>query len=112
MLVGFALFDRLLRHWECLEVFPQGTVAVLHAHAVHKTRPGGVLAQLSAVASYTGWPDEPANSPMVDIGFGSQHDRLDAYLAAWIASLGEGDREALGRPPYDAIWVPKLSRTP
>lgn len=53
MLVGFALFDALRRHWECLEVFPQAIVALLGANQVHKTDPTGLSAQLNAVATRT-----------------------------------------------------------
>jgi hypothetical protein len=42
------------------------------------------------------------------IGFGHQHDRIDAYLSAWVASLEDQDREALGKPPDDVIWIPRL----
>jgi len=38
-------------------------------------------------------------------GYGPLHDRLDAYLAAWVASVGESEREALGSPPDDVIWI-------
>jgi hypothetical protein len=54
MLVGFALFERLRREWECLEVFPQATACVLGANTLHKSAPGGVAAQLAAVARFTG----------------------------------------------------------
>ena len=50
---------------------------------------------------------------LLAMGFGSTHDRLDAFLSAWVASLDEKDRKAFGTPPDDAIWVPKrLSVTP
>ena len=41
---------------------------------------------------------------------GKRHARLDAYLAAWVAALPEDQREALGLPPNDAIWIPRLDR--
>ncbi len=50
MLVGFALFERLRLDWECLEVFPQATMFMLDASATHKSKPGGVAAQLKAIA--------------------------------------------------------------
>jgi hypothetical protein len=111
MLVGFALFKRLRLDWECLEVFPQAIAAVLEAHDLHKSRPGGVEAQLAAAARHTGWPTRIDRRELAEIGFGSQADRLDAYLAAWVASLDDCDRQAWGRPPCDAIWVPKLRPT-
>jgi Protein of unknown function (DUF429) len=109
MLVGFALFERLRRAWECLEVFPQAIACALGAHGVHKSRPEGLLAQLTAAARHTHWPAAPGLAGLAAIAYGSPHDRLDAYLAAWVASLDESRREAIGRPPHDAIWVPRLS---
>jgi len=108
MLVGFALFQRLRREWECLEVFPQAIAWALSASAVHKRRPEGQLAQLTAAAEHTGWPSPPSLAALDDIAYGSRHDRLDAYLAAWIASLPESRRRAAGVPPNDVIWLPGI----
>lgn len=107
MLVGFALFTRLREEWECLEVFPQATVALLDAGTIHKSKSEGLRAQLAATARYTGWPDPPDPQALSAIGHGTLHDRLDAYLAAWVASLDESEREPLGTPPNDVIWVPR-----
>ena len=49
MLVGFALFERLGREWECLEVFPQATVCALRANAIHK-RMSHITVVVSAVS--------------------------------------------------------------
>jgi len=88
MLVGFALFNRLRSDWECLEVFPQATVALLRAGGVHKNKTVGLEAQLCAAARLTGWPDPPMPSALQTIGYGSRH--------------------ALGVPPAEVIWVPRL----
>ena len=110
MLVGFELFEILRQqHWECLEVYPQAIAAILGTHNIHKSRAEGVLAQLKAAAHHTGWPEKPGMACLFNVGYGSRHDKLDAYLAAWIASLDATDREAIGQPPTDAIWVPRLS---
>jgi hypothetical protein len=109
MLVGFALFERLRPHWECLEVFPQAIVCVLGAGATHKSKPGGVLTQLAAVARLTGWPSPPAESSLRTVAHGPTHDGLDAYLAAWVAGLRPEQRSALGAPPDDVIWIPSLA---
>ncbi len=106
MLVGFALFKRLRQEWECLEVFPQAIAAVLDAHHVHKSRCDGLLAQLKAVGRHTRWPVKAEVVSLAHIGFGSYHDRLDAYLSAWVASLKDSDRVPIGCPPDDVIWVP------
>ena len=61
------------------------------------------------VSHRAGWPTEHSFAPVLDeIAWGTAHDRRDAYLASWVASLPENDRSAIGRPPADAIWVPRL----
>lgn len=107
MLVGFELFRRLRQEWECIEVFPQATVVVLGAGKRHKSHEDGLIAQLTAVAHRSGWPMTPELASLADVGYGSSHDRFDAYSSAWIASLDEADRMAIGCPPNDAIWVPQ-----
>lgn len=107
MLVGFEVFRRLREEWECIEVFPQAIVAVLRASQQHKSRASGLITQLTAVALRTGWPTVATRESLADIGFGSSHDRLDAYLSAWIASLDGAKRVPIGQPPDDVIWVPQ-----
>jgi uncharacterized protein DUF429 len=112
MLVGFALFDELSGLAPCLEVFPQATARAMGSGQVHKSRPGAVEAQLSAAARCTGWPLHRAGEcRLEDTAWGPTHDQLDAYLSAWVASLEEADRVAFGRPPDDAIWVPRIRGT-
>jgi hypothetical protein len=110
MLVGFELFRCLREEWECLEVYPQATVFLLGAGKEHKSKKGAVEVQLAAAAKYTGWPIPTDVNALKDIGHGALHDRLDAYLAAWVASLEENEREPLGNPPDDVIWVPRLEK--
>ena len=109
MLVGFELFRVLSELAPCLEVFPNTTVQVLGAAHRTKFHKDGLEAQLAAARAHTGWPggaeDEPA---LHDIGYGSTHDKLDAYLCAWVASLKEEEREPFGAPPDDVIWVPRV----
>lgn len=110
MLFGFELFKVLSAEgWDCLEVYPQATVQVLNPRAPHKTSKGAVADQLRAASRHTDWPQEPTVDALRLIGFGDSHDRLDAYLAAWVASLAEPDRRPLGRKPDDVIWVPKVN---
>ena len=108
MLVGFALFELLRKDWECLEVFPQATSSVLGASARHKRTTAGVVAQLTAAAKHTGWPNPVETSALRGIVHGPPHDGLDAYLAAWVAALERSERIALGEPPNDVIWVPAV----
>lgn len=112
MLVGFALFARLRQEWECLEVFPQATATILKAASKHKTTAEGVTAQLKAMAQFTRWPEVPEASALRWVSYGSLHDCFDAYSAAWIASLGDNEREPLGKAPNDVIWVPRLTTSP
>jgi hypothetical protein len=39
---------------------------------------------------------------------GTNHDRLDAFMAAWVASMDRMQRRAHGieTDPNDAAWVP------
>lgn len=37
---------------------------------------------------------------------GDRHDKLDAYLSAWVTSLYPEDVAACGEPPLDVIWLP------
>jgi hypothetical protein len=83
------------------------TAAVLRCASVHKSETGGILNQLRAVRPFTGWPDRPDPSELTASGYGKLHDCLDSYLAAWIASLAEAERQPLGDPPFDAICVPR-----
>ncbi len=109
MLVGFRLFEELAEVAECIEVFPQATARVLGAASVHKGKAGGVEAQLAEAARHTGWPgNDPADPAFSDIGFGPAHDRLDAYLSAWVAALEESDRIPFGEAPGDVIWTPRV----
>jgi len=106
MLVGFELFKILRQQWECIEVFPQAIVAMLGCAQIHKSKSQGLLRQLSATASFTGWPEIISKSSLLEIGYGSFHDKLDAYLSAWVASLENYQRAPIGRLPDDVIWVP------
>jgi len=56
MLVGFELFRRLRKEWECLEVFPQAIAKTLGSADIHKSKADGLLSQLLAAAHFTGWP--------------------------------------------------------
>ncbi len=112
MLVGFALFARLRKEWECLEVYPQATAVVLGCGGIHKTQRDGLANQLRAARALTGWPDQPTQEMLRPIGHGQLHDCLDAYLASFVASLSIENRVALGTPPFDAIWLPRREGLP
>lgn len=108
MLVGFVLFKTLGRRYEVIEVYPQASVVALGISAAHKSKRAGFEAQLSGTAKVTGWPDSDRVSKLKEIGYGSSHDKLDAYLSAWVASLPEHRRKPCGKAPSDAIWVPRV----
>jgi hypothetical protein len=111
MFVGFALFRRLRVEWECLEVYPQATMRILGASSIHKAKAGGVSTQLEAVSRYTGWPEPFVPQyleALKEVVRAPLHDALDAYSSAWVAALDPRKRNALGSPPNDAIWVPRL----
>lgn len=107
MLAGFTLFEVLGGEFECIEVYPQAIAWALGAAGTHKRQEAGFRAQLNALATRTGWPQDPERSVLSGVAFGARDDRLDAYLSAWVASLTEAERRPLGTSPGDAIWVPQ-----
>jgi len=110
MSVGFRLFSELKKIAPCIEVFPQATARVVGSGQIHKSQAGGVDAQLATIAKHTGWPgSREGETDFYDIAFAPAHDRLDAYLSAWVAALEEPDRVAFGTPPNDVIWTPRIS---
>lgn len=108
MLVGFALYETLSSEYECIDVYPQATVATLGISGVHKSKRAGFEAQMVGATEATGWPSNARTPKLEEIAYGSRHDKLDAYLSAWIASLPETQREPCGEAPDDVIWVPRI----
>jgi predicted nuclease with RNAse H fold len=109
MLAGFALFRALAPQIECIEVYPQATAWALGVNTAKKLKQAGLQVQLHAATQRTGWPDGRPDEPtLAEIGYGSKHDRLDAYLSTWIASLPEEEREPCGEAPDDVIWIPRI----
>jgi len=106
MLAGFALFRELAQAYECIEVYPHAIAGALGCSGVHKSRREGFEAQLAATAEATGWRTGELRAALSRQGYGSRHDKLDAFMSAWVASLPESRRTAHGVPPDDAIWVP------
>ncbi len=108
MLAGFALFRELPKIAECIEVFPQATVRAIGTGEVHKFKREGLDTQITAAARCTGWLSVDEFDVNLNLsGYGDRHDKLDAYLSAWVASLDENERIGKGNPPHDVIWVPR-----
>jgi hypothetical protein len=108
MLAGFALFNKLKQHFNCIEVFPQAIVRALDCSKIHKTKKDGSLNQEKAAWKVTGWGDNEVKPSLKLCVYGSHHDKLDAYLSAWVASLPIEKLECYGDPNKDdAIWIPK-----
>lgn len=108
MLIGFELFRTLKEKYECIEVYPQAIIRALQCSKGHKSTADGLTEQYHRFALAIGLTPEILMDNLEFSGYGSKHDRLDAYLAAWIASLEENQREGYGIPPDDVIWVPRL----
>ncbi|MBD3586232.1 DUF429 domain-containing protein [Salinimonas sp. HHU 13199] len=110
MLLGFALNERLSKVAECIEVYPHATVKQLGVANIHKTKKNQAECQLSAMSHCTGWPKAESDWAQVDkICLGPMHDKVDAYSAAWVASLPEQDRICFGDAQKgDAIWIPNV----
>jgi len=107
MLVGFELFRTLKGRYECIETYPQAVVHQLKCAAHHKSTKRGLQRQIVAAAQVLGVSATEIRARLQTMGYGSTHDRLDAFLSAWVASLDDRDRKAFGTPPDDAIWVPR-----
>ena len=110
MLFGFRLFSLLKDelHAEVIEVFPYAIVRALLPACEHKSTEKGYRDQLVAVSARTGWEPQALEAKLKATVPGSRHDRLDAFMAAWVASLPPEERRAFGdaRQSDDAIWVP------
>lgn len=110
MLVGFSLFDRLkLDGRTCIETYPQAIVRQMECVALHKSTEAGFKGQLEQAAEVTGHQSADClGSALATMGFGSRHDKLDAFLSSWIASLPAEHEKVFGSMPDDAIVVPNM----
>ncbi|WP_324482674.1 DUF429 domain-containing protein [Acidiphilium sp.] len=110
MLFGFELFSALRRELdvEVIEVYPFAIVRALLPSCLHKSTEGGFRSQLEAVAQRTGWEPQCLETALKSAVPGSRHDRLDAFMSAWVATLPVEQRRAFGdaHHPDDSIWVP------
>lgn len=108
MLAGIEIARELATIAPVREVFPQANIRLLMPNAPHKSGKGVPLLQLQALAKQTGWPRTQAErSALKQISAGGTHDQVDAYSAAWVASLNESDVDVFGDiQQQDAIWVP------
>jgi hypothetical protein len=110
MVFGFELFSALRSGLkaEVIEVYPFAIVRALLPSCEHKSTEQGYRDQLAAIALRTGWEPHNLEARLKATVPGTRHDRLDAYMAAWVASLAPERRRAFGnaRRPDDSIWVP------
>ena len=90
-----------------MEVFPQAIVRRLGVGGGHKTTRAGYREQLNAAALIAGEAPDELDRDLARACYGSRHDRLDAYMSAWVASVPASELEACGMPPDDVIWLPK-----
>jgi predicted nuclease with RNAse H fold len=112
MLAGFALAEVLADIAEVIEIYPQANARLLNVAGKHKTKQDQSIVQLQAISEYTGWPKASHEwESVASICKAPMHDKIDAYSAAWIASLPVEKRVALGSVEHnDAIWVPDLDK--
>jgi hypothetical protein len=113
MLYGFRLFEYLSAalQAEVIEVYPFAIARALVPNCKHKSTEEGYQDQLAAIAEHTGWKPHELHERLKETVPGSRHDRLDAFMGAWVASLPPQRRRAFGdaRRPRDAIWVPSIT---
>ena len=110
MLFGFELFSALRRELEVevIEVYPFAIVRALLPSCLHKSTESGFRDQLEAVAHRTGWEPQALETAFKSAVPGNRHDRLDAFMSAWVATLPVEQRRAFGdaHQTDDSIWVP------
>ena len=112
MAYGFKLFSGLRASFCCevIEVYPYAIVRRLLSDVEHKSARTGYADQLAVIAHHTRWdkPDELARRLQEVVPGVKPHDRLDAFMAAWIATLPAHGRRAYGDPQdaNDSIWIP------
>lgn len=113
MQYGFELFAALQKSgFYVIEVYPFSIARTLIGKHPHKSSHEGYDRQLDAIARHTGWGAQELHRALQSCVPGTHHDRLDAFMAAWVASLPAAKRSAYGNPACqgDAIWVPALGR--
>jgi predicted nuclease with RNAse H fold len=113
MLYGFEIFTAFRGSGiEAVEVYPQSIArTLLGGECLHKSTNEGYAQQLEAVARVTGWRRNELEYALAAAVPGTRHDRLDAFMAAWVATLEQGQRSVYGdeNDPDDAIWTPRAA---
>lgn len=112
MLVGFALFEELGHGRQCREVYPHVIFRALGIDSCHKSSADGYRAQLNAAAAITANTPRALDDALRRSVFGARHDRLDAFVAAWVAATPKARLIGYGEPPDDVIWCPKRRGEP
>jgi len=111
MLFGFELFAHLRSRLgvEIIEVYPYAIACAMLPKCKHKSTEVGYQSQLAAIACRAGWDPQQLEAMLKKTVPGKRDDRLDAFMAAWVASLPQGNRCVIGdtQNPDDAIWVPR-----
>lgn len=108
MLAGFAFFSAFAaRRWRCIEVYPYATMVHVFCgdRVPSKKTPDGRLRQLDRLVRLTGNSDAELGDLSAYVP-GSAHDRIDAFGAAWVASLRPGEYQDVGPRHEDRIRVP------
>jgi hypothetical protein len=110
MLYGFELFGQIRNQicTEVIEVYPFAIVRALLESCEHKSTERGYQDQLAAMANATKWERKALEDKLKETVRGTRHDRLDSFMAAWVASLPVDCRRCYGDANRldDAIWVP------
>ncbi|WP_417665444.1 DUF429 domain-containing protein [Pseudidiomarina sp.] len=108
MLAGFEISRELANVAPIIETFPQANIRRLIPNVPHKSGKGIPQLQLEAIARHTNWPATQAEwAQLKQISAGGTHDQVDAYSAAWVASLSDDEIDILGDiKQEDAIWMP------
>lgn len=108
MRVGFLLFEALeSAGMRCIETYPQAILRKTGYTGGHKRRcVADQLTHLITISKIAGL----SSSRLREAFFGSPNDRVDALMAAWVASLPPDKLYHFGKHQDDQICVPLITR--
>ena len=86
-----------------VHLYPHAIVRALGVNSAHKTKDEGYRAQLAAAAGATGNNVHELETALKEGCYGARHDRLDAFLSAWIAATPQDSSKVYGALPDDVI---------
>lgn len=104
---GIQLFKELGKTYTCIETFPNAIVKQLDKNIGHKSNTEELYKQIGLFCKYLNIDKEELQRDLQTACVGSLHDRFDAYLCAWAASLPTEKIKIYGAE-NDTIHIPVI----